>query len=72
MKKNGSTTDLLDSDNGKHLKAVNEELQKEAVKAKIEYFKVGEIIVLKGRQFRVKSMKPDELRLKMIKRIIKE
>jgi len=31
------------------------------------WFKVGDIITCKGYQFRVKSVKPDELRLKLIR-----
>ena len=31
-------------------------------------FKVGELIEIRGSQFRVKSIKPTELRLKLLKR----
>lgn len=32
-----------------------------------EYFHVGDVIPLKGRLFRVKGVKPSELRLKLIR-----
>lgn len=32
-----------------------------------QYFHVGEVVALKGRIFRVKSVKPSELRLKLVR-----
>jgi uncharacterized Zn finger protein len=35
--------------------------------AKDQYFRVGEVVALKGWIFRVKSVKPSELRLKLVR-----
>lgn len=32
------------------------------------WFQVGEVVELKGSRFRVKSIKPDEIRLKLLRR----
>lgn len=67
----------MDTGNGKfeQVQAQNEEQLKEMMKLLEEkhpnhggWFREGEIVILKGSQFRVKRIKPTEITLKLLKR----
>ena len=54
------------------MSVVNSFLEKtKTIKEENRFFKLGEIVELKKRQFRIKQVKPDELRLKLLKKRVK-